>query len=303
MDEHYIGRADDSSDYIVRNMLKDSRFDVAVSTEPDVNLAKDYEVVMCRFDIPLKEEFLESLAKYDDGSRLFINPPLSKLDYSDKRYLSLFQESDILPETYIGNDNRELALFIKSVRDSGRDLVSKPIDGNGGKGIYKLVREGEDSSEREILSIGRKSFGELEILANGLTGEDNRDIVLQEYVPGIERHGDTRVNVLFYNPVNALLRLPAEGGYKCNISSGGRVVATELVDRDYQILDEIMPFIKDRGAVWAGVDIFGSDSGRYLGEINFPSPGALYETDCVHGSTEGLDSILEGINDWSPDGN
>ena len=98
MDRDLIGNVDDSTDYLVREILENHSQELSVQVSGDANpeLAKDYDVVLCRFDIPLKTKFLEDVAKYDDGSRLFLNPPLSKLEYSDKGYLERFIGSDTL---------------------------------------------------------------------------------------------------------------------------------------------------------------------------------------------------------------
>ena len=59
MDSHLIGNVDDSTDYLVREILENHSQELSVQVSGDANpeLAKDYDVVLCRFDIPLKTKF------------------------------------------------------------------------------------------------------------------------------------------------------------------------------------------------------------------------------------------------------
>lgn len=300
MDRKAMSDSTDSTAYVVRNLADDREFDVKVSDVPDPGLAKDCRVVFCRFDIPVKYDFLTALSEYDDGSRLFINPPLTKRDFSDKRYLQGFADAGIIPETLISNDPVVLAEFIQGMSESGYNLVSKPIDGNGGKGIYRLSNS-QVLKTAEDISIRNRSRFEMEDLANRLTDRGENPIVLQKFLDGVERYGDTRVNVLFYEPVSAILRMPKEGSFKGNLSAGAKEAPAKLVERDFEILERIAPFIRERRAIWTGVDILGSDAGRYLGEINFPSPGALYDADLINGNKKGIEFLVEGIRKWEPE--
>ena len=302
MDSEWVCREDDSTDYVVRTIREDHSKDLSVTVtgDADPSLAENYDAVMCRFDIPLKTEFLKAVAKYDDGSRLFINPPLAKLQYSDKRYLERFAGTDILPETLISNDPIELAGFMQDLRSNGYDLVSKPIDGNGGKGIYKLSRV-KGSVEHSEIHIGSKGRSELESIANDLTAQGSNTIVLQRFLDGIQKYGDTRVNTIFYEPATALLRMPKEGSFKGNVSAGASEIKTYLGDRDIEIVDQIRPFLEEQKATWVGIDILGSNSGRYFGEVNFSSPGNLYEADMANENKSGVEFLIQGIKDWSPE--
>jgi glutathione synthase len=301
MDSDLIGNIDDSTDYLVREILENHSQELSIQVSGDANpeLAKDYDVVLCRFDIPLKTKFLEDVAKYDDGSRLFINPPLSKLEYSDKRYLERFIDSDIIPETLISDDSSQLAQFMQDIRGEGYDLVSKPLDGNGGRGIYKLSRVKGSVKDSEI-HIGSEKKAGLEDIAMDLTSNGTNQIVLQRFLDGIEKYGDTRVNTVFYEPASAIVRLPKEGSFKGNISSGASSDKIELIERDYEIIDQVKPFLEETRGTWVGIDIIGSNSGRYFGEVNFSSPGNLYEADKVNGNKKGVEFLIQRIKDWRP---
>jgi len=279
MDKELIGVENDSTDYLVRNIGNDNYFDIKVSSEENPELAKDYDVVLCRFDLPLKREFLKELSKYDDGDRLFINPPETKLNYSNKGYLKKFADNGILPDTHIGSNPYEIAEFM---RDLKSDVISKPIEANKGRGIEKID--------------GRRSLSELVEDSIRLTNNGSEEIVVQRFIDKIEEYGDKRVNVLFYEPINAVLRFPGDNSFLCNTSAGGSSVKTSITDKDREIIEKIEPFLRENRGVWAGVDIIGP----YLGEINFPSPGLLYRTDIFNENKEGTNYLIENIKKWSP---
>lgn len=277
MTERQVGIEDDSTDYLLRRLRSKypQEFNVQVSTKANPELAKDADIVLCRFEIPIKPDFLKALSKYDDGTRIFINPPETKLNYVDKSYLERFVGTDILPETIISTNPSDLAYFMSQTKPK---VVSKPLDENGGRGIKKI-------------EINGQSISELEEIARGLTEEGKKKIILQKFIEGVEQYGDKRINVIFGEPVNAMLRLPKKGSFLCNLKAGGHMVKTTITPQDRQILEQTEDFIEEIGATWVGVDVIGP----YLGEINVSSPGNLYEADILDKNTKGVEAIINNL--------
>lgn len=269
-DDYALKTADDSSAYVYRGMLNDSRFNAKWSSVPDASLAKDSDVVFCRLDIPVHRDFLEELSKY--SGKVFINDPISKIKYHTKDYLLEFLDSGILPGTVVSSDMNELLSFVYS-KDAS--YIVKPLDMNGGRGVTKI--HSLDSSLVDVLQ--------------SMTNSGTKPVILQDYITGVEQLGDKRINILFYEPVSAIMRYPKDGSFICNQSSGGSLHKTEITSSDMAIIEKVMPFLKRNGILWAGIDVIGP----YLGEINVSSPGLLLDADLLNGNTYSLDFLLDKL--------
>lgn len=262
----------DSTSYLIDGMRKNGSFEVELSFEPDQTIAQDFEIIMCRFDLPLKKDFLRKLHDYDDGSRIFINPPLVKLDQSTKKNMLPFLDSDITPRTIISKDLEQLLKFAQL---DERTLIAKPHDLNKGKGIEKY------NPQTDTL---KQLYG----ILNRVTSTGTNEAVLQDYIEGVEKLGDKRITVFGYEPICANLRLPTKGGFICNFSSGGTIQPTDISPRDIYIVETIKPYLKRERILWAGIDVIGD----HLIEINVDSPGGLATTDIVNDNNEGLNKAI-----------
>jgi glutathione synthase len=275
MDERMHNLYDDSSSYFLNHMQKDPSLDLTISFVPNPSLAEDKDVIFTRFEIPIKYDFLTELSKYDDGSKIFINSPESKMKYWTKDYMELFLDEDFFPPTWVSQNPEDLAKASKDYQDR---MIVKPLDLNGGKGIEDIYPQ--KFSEEELVNY-----------FNRFTDFGKKKVILQSFIHGVEKLGDKRVNVIFYEPCSAFLRYPAKGSYLCNISAGGRAAGAQINDRDLEIVKGLEPFFKDNGITWAGIDMIGP----YLSEINVSSPGGLYEGDVLNNNTKGLDHLMSSI--------
>ncbi len=270
VDRDNMNDIDDSTRYLAEG-LHERKVPYRLSFEPDPSLANAYDTILCRFDIPVKKDFLNALVPLED-EKLFLNPPSSKLKYHTKEYLKEFVDSDILPPTYVDSNYEALADFAANLSS----VIFKPIDLNKGKGIEVF----QGASLDELIEVCRRK-----------THDGTTELVAQEFIEDIAQMGDKRINVLFYEPVSAVHRYPAEGSFLCNLSSGGRGELAGINKTDEYIIEQIMPFLKENKIAWAGVDILGP----YLGEINVASPGMVYEADLLEGSTRTRDFLIDRL--------
>jgi len=267
-DEKSRDAYDSSGMYMLRSLASDPFFQVTLSTDANPKLAESADVVISKFDPPIKEEFLDGLERYNDGSRLFINNPNAQRYFSNKKYLENIAREypEILPKTVISSDPTRLGRFLYDLRSKGiRDFVSKPTHGCDGKGVEKIVLNGE-------------SIQELIGLCYGLS--EGNEIILQEFNKGVTEYGDKRIHVINGEPIGAALRIPKNGEFICSEDKGVSFVKSEITSKDYEIVQKVLPLIREKQVYWAGVDIVGS----YLGEINAVSPGILYLTDKLNGN-------------------
>ena len=260
----------DSSMHLARGLAKDPYFNVGITTSPDAELARYADIVIPRFDPPIKPGFLEELEFYDDATRLFINPPQTQRYFSNKKYLEDIarEHPELFPRTKISSDPKELGAFLYELSKNSKYAVYKPLEGFGGDGIGRINLQGEDLKREEDYIH----------LAYGLS--QGKEIILQEFIDNIAQYGDKRIHILNQHPIGAVLRIPKKGSWLCNQKKGASLELSELTDKDYELIEKVNPYLQKQNAYWTGIDVIGP----YLGEINAVSPGLLY--------------ALDEFNDW-----
>ena len=145
-----------------------------------------------------------------------------------------------------------------------RDAVLKPLHGYGGQGILR-VRD------------GRVEVGEERVpLADWPDHPAARhDYLAVEYTRRVSE-GDKRIVVVDGEVLGAVLRLPAPGGWLCNVAQGGRVAAAELTPEEEHIVRTLDGHMRRLGVVMYGVDTLADNDGRrVLSEVNTMSIGGL----------------------------
>ena len=267
-----------SGPYVYRALEAHPSFTVHYNCTEDIRPAEFSDIIFCRFEIPVKRNFLERLSMYDTPERSFINPPLVKMKYHTKEYLEEFIGSEFLPETMISSSSVEMLNLMYSGFSSR--WVIKPLDENGGKGV-------------SLIDIEKMPCNEIEKMILECSKGGKKRIISQEYITNVETYGDKRINLLFYEPVSAVLRLPQEGSFICNTSQGASRHKAEITDSDRNIIDAITPFLKKHRILWAGIDIIGP----YLGEINVSSPGLLWRADNLNENTKGVDFLVQKLSE------
>ncbi|MCX7122205.1 MAG: glutathione synthase [Gammaproteobacteria bacterium] len=137
------------------------------------------------------------------------------------------------------------------------EIILKPLDGLGGRNIF-------------YLKPGDTNFS---VMVENLTQHGKRHIMAQRYLPEV-REGDKRIILIDGEPAPlALARIPRNGESRGNLSSGGLFQAQDLTHQDRWICQQISPFLKEKGILFAGLDVIGD----YMTEINLTSPGCLRE--------------------------
>ena len=160
--------------------------------------------------------------------------------------------ADLMPETLITKDPREVAAFR---RDYG-DIIVKPLYGNGGAGIFHL-----HEADRNLAAL-LEMFGQM----------FREPYIVQRYLKAV-RDGDKRIILIDGEPVGAINRVPAEHDSRSNMHVGGRAEHAELSEREREICARIGPALKERGFILVGIDVIGG----LLTEINVTSPTGVRE--------------------------
>jgi glutathione synthase len=222
---------------------------------------RELDTVLMRKDPPVDAQFIYDtmvLEAAQRGGVQVINDPRALRDCNEKLFALQFPQC--MAPTLVARDPVELRRF---VTEHG-DAVLKPLDGMGGRGIFRV-----QSGDKNLNSM-------LETLLGGDShGEGRQFAIAQKYIPQISA-GDKRILLIDGEPVPyALARIPQGNEFRGNLAAGGRGEGIPLSERDRWIAAEVAPELRRRGLRFVGLDVIGD----YLTEINVTSPTCVRELD------------------------
>lgn len=216
----------------------------------------ELDVILMRKDPPFDMEYIHStymLERAESAGALIVNRPQSLRDMNEKVYTAWF--ADCAPLTLITRAKADLKQFLRD----NEHIVVKPLDGMGGRSIF-VVRKGDNNAN---------------VIFETLTDNEQRFAMAQRYIPEIST-GDKRILLIDGEPVPyALARVPAADDNRGNLVLGATGEGRQLTDRDRYICAQVGPVLKERGVIFAGLDVIGD----YLTEINVTSPTGIRELD------------------------
>lgn len=245
---------------------------VELGDPDDVELA-NMDVILMRKDPPFDTEYIYTtyiLERAELRGALIINRPDSLRDINEKAFTAWFPEC--CPPTLITRSMPQLREFL---REHGR-IVVKPMHGMGGRSIFVV-----DSSDNNA-----------NVIFETLTDYEAKFTIGQKYVPEISA-GDKRILLVDGQPAPyALARIPATDDYRGNLVAGALPEVRELTERDHWICAQVGPILKERGVIFAGLDVIGD----YLTEINVTSPTGIRELAKLAGTNAAAD-LFDVIED------
>ena len=163
-----------------------------------------------------------------------------------------------MPPTLITSDKAEVLSF----RAEYKDIIVKPLFGNGGAGVFHL--KPDDENLGSLLEMFTQLYRE--------------PVIIQKYLPEI-RQGDKRIILIDGEPGGAVSRIPVSGEARANFHAGGGAQKTTLTSRERDICAAIGPTLREKGLVFVGIDVIGD----YLTEINVTSPTGIQEINKLDG--------------------
>ena len=212
----------------------------------------EVDVVLMRQDPPFDMAYITAthLLEHVHPRTLVVNDPAEVRNAPEKLFVTHFP--DLMPPTLITSDAAEIAAF----RREHRDIIVKPLFGNGGAGVFHVRPDDEN----------------LNALVEMFTQRSREPLIVQRYLPEV-RAGDKRIILVDGEVGGGLLRVPAEGEARANLHVGGRAVKTGLTRREHEICERLGPVLREKGLVFVGIDVIGD----YLTEINVTSPTGIQE--------------------------
>ena len=210
------------------------------------------DVVLMRQDPPFDMAYITAthMLEHIHPRTLVVNDPKYVRDSPEKLLVTHFPE--LMPPTLITWD----AEAIRAFRREYRDIIVKPLFGNGGAGVFRIREDDENLASLLEMHFARS----------------REPLMIQRYESAV-RKGDKRVILIDGEPLGAINRVPAAGEARSNMHVGGRPEKTALTDREREICARIGPYLREHGLLFTGIDVIGD----YLTEINVTSPTGLQE--------------------------
>jgi len=231
------------------HMDKDPIFRVKDETSSSL---KFMDVILMRQDPPFDMAYITAthILEHLEPQTLIVNKPAAVRNSPEKLLVTHFPE--VMPPTLITSDG----LAAKDFRAEHKDVIVKPLFGNGGASVFH-IRAGDEN---------------FNVLLETLLGSSPEPIIVQRYLPDV-RSGDKRILLIDGEPVGAINRVPAEGEVRANMHVGATPQPTALTARDRDICQLIGPKLRSEGLLFVGIDVIGD----YLTEINVTSPTGIQE--------------------------
>src|SRR5476651_605455 len=210
------------------------------------------DVVLMRQDPPFDMAYITAthVLEHIHPGTLVVNDPGQVRNAPEKIFVTQFR--DLMPPTLITSDRLEINEF----RSQYKDIILKPLYGNGGAGVFHVKPDDEN----------------LGALLEMFTLFYREPVIVQRYLPDV-RKGDKRIILVDGAFAGAINRVPAAGESRSNMHVGGRPEATTLTAREKEICAALRPQLKARGLIFTGIDVIGGQ----LTEINVTSPTGIHE--------------------------
>ncbi len=217
---------------------------------------EELDVILMRKDPPFDMEYIYTtyiLELAEARGLLVVNRPSSLRDINEKAFTAWFPHCT--PPSLISRSEDNLKTFLREQEK----IVLKPLDGMGGRSIFVVSRKDPNTN----------------VILETLTEYGSQFIIAQRYIPEITE-GDKRILLIDGEPLDySLARIPISGETRGNLVMGAKGEGRELTERDRWLCSEIGPTLKDKGILFAGLDVIGD----YLTEINVTSPTGIRELD------------------------
>jgi glutathione synthase len=228
-----------------------------------------FDVVLMRQDPPFDMAYITAthMLEHIQPGTLVVNDPAAVRNAPEKILVTRFPE--LMPPTMITWDVDAIRAF----RAEHREIIVKPLFGNGGAGVFRIKPDDENLGALLEMHFARS----------------REPLMFQRYEPAV-RLGDKRIILVDGEAVGAVNRVPAEGEARANMHVGARAVKTALTPREREICAAIGPTLREQGMIFVGIDVIG----EWLTEINVTSPTGIQEIarfDGVHIERAIWDSI------------
>ena len=225
---------------------------ISLEKEKKIDLSEEVDVVFLRQDPPFDMLYITTtfLLERLKGKTLVLNDPYWVRNSPEK--LLVLDFADLMPPTVITRNLQSIIEFRKRYKD----IILKPLYGNGGTGVFRLV-EGDKN---------------LNVFFETFVNNSREPIIVQQFLPAVS-NGDKRIILVDGEPIGAINRIPPNDDIRSNMHVGGTPAKSDLTERDIEICTRLSPVLKKKNLFFVGIDVIG----KHLTEINVTSPTGLQE--------------------------
>src|SRR6202000_549218 len=148
------------------------------------------DVVLMRQDPPFDMSYITATHVLEriHPKTLVVNDPAHVRNAPEKLFVTEFK--DLMPPTLITSDRAEINAF----REEHKDIIVKPLYGNGGAGVFRVKPDDEN----------------LGCMLEMFAAFYREPVIIQRYVPEV-RKGDKRIILVDGEYAGAINRVPAQG--------------------------------------------------------------------------------------------
>jgi glutathione synthase len=239
--------------------VEDRRSDHYRLLRPRIEDLVGFDVVLLRQDPPFDMAYITTthLLERIHPRTLVVNDPASVRNAPEKVFVLDFL--DLMPPTLVTRNADD----VKAFRAEHKDIIIKPLYGNGGSAVFRIAPG--DTNLNALIELFQTVFRE--------------PFMVQQYRPEV-RAGDKRIILVDGEVVGAVNRVPSPDETRSNMHVGGVAAPTELTPRDREICARLGPELRRRGLLFTGIDVIGP----YLTEINVTSPTGIRQVKAFGGS-------------------
>ncbi len=218
---------------------------------------EDADAVFIRTDPPFDGEYLMNtwLLERAQPKVKVINSPAGIRTVNEKIWATQF--TDLIPRTVVSRNINDFRDFL----NKEKTIIIKPTVGFGGSGVFKISKE-----------AGNKNVS-FEVLSE----RGQKEVIMQQYIPEAAI-GDKRILLLNGEPLGAVLRVHGKDDHRNNFYAGGKPEASEITERDKEVIATLKPHLQQLGLYFVGIDMLGD----YLIEVNVTSPTCLQEMNSLY---------------------
>jgi len=251
-----------------------------------------FDAVWIRKDPPMDWKYISLcwLLSMDQSETVIVNRPSLLLEYHEKMVPFRAVHAGFLRDDEVISTHLLTGPRSRLPEQSGdSEWISKPWLGHGGRGVTKW---------ESLARFREEGFRELE------NGESY--LMLQRFFPEIRRTGDRRLFYIAGSYAGSFARIPAPGGIKANLASGGTAVRQEMTAQQLDVVERLGAYLRTIGVVLAGADMI---DGR-ISEVNITAPTG-FETFFELEGKQPIDALIAFVEQlvrnrgaWPPiDGN
>lgn len=251
----------------------------------------DFDLVFCRSDKPLGDDYYERLAEFENQVR-FVNSPSALREVSKRHFIEPFAK-EFLPEFISTRSSAEAAAFLTK----HKKIVFKSLDSYGGKGIWRATLE--DGSVMVEHSGGEVTiFSDATEAARFVLGKNTGEMQLVRYLKNVNA-GDKRVLVVGEKILGGYVRKGQGDGWINNITAGAKAEKAEVTESEQNVIQRTVGEFIKRGVHTLGYDFLMDDNGQWiLSEVNAGNIGGYNRLEQLTGQPV-IGELIKWLYDFS----